>query len=630
VSERFAAAIEHLSRAEAFIRSRDHRAAAGALRAAVGTDDSQAVAQRASALAASLDPRGAGLERVSVAFLSDHHLGPLPRLVRAQALLSDLDAQPYVPDFDVWLNEIGDPDSALYASAPDVVILDVLLERLAPALAGSFLALSSAEVDRQIGAANSAVFGALDALRQRSNARVILHSFARPTYPALGIYDRRVGAGQIDSIDRLNALVRSEAARRTDVYVLDVEQLVIEIGSSAFFDRRMYAIAKVPYGSEALSRLALEHVKYLRAFLGRAKKVLVLDADNTIWGGIVGEDGLDGIRLDSDSAAAGYLELQRHVAELGRKGVVLALNSSNERADVLEVFAKRPEMLLRAADFAVIVANWEDKAENLLGIARTLDLSLDSFVFVDDDPVQCARVRGALPEVVVVELEGDPFSFAPRLARAGWFDTLALTDEDRRRNELYRADVKRHELEQVAESSEEFVSSLGVHLFISRLARGGLARAASLTQRTNQFNLTTRRYTEPQLRDVLVDPASSAFTVRLVDRFGDIGVIGLVLLRREGPRALIDVFLMSCRALRRRVEDSMLAFAVSQALRSGATEVIGTYAPTAKNAQTATFYPDHGFEPLPLAAGSERSWKRTTELEIPTAVVITYEGEGWS
>lgn len=619
---------EHLGHAEAAIARGGHREALGHLKAALGTDPSQAVAHRASALAGSLDPEPAGLLPVRVAFLSDHLLGPLPRLLRADALLSDILVEPFVPEFDVWQQEIGDPGSALYASRPDVVILDLRFERLAPSLARSFLSLSADALAAEIARARDAVVGAIDVLQRRCDARAIVHSFPRPVHAALGIYDRLAETGEVAAVDRLMDEIRRAAKDRPNVFVLELDPLVAELGASAMFDPRMYAVAKLPYGAAGVARLALAQAAYLRALYGRSKKVLVLDADNTIWGGIVGEDGLDGIRLDADSEAGGHLELQRYVAELGRKGVVLALNSANERADVLEVLANRPEMILHEDDFAIVVANWRDKAENLLAIARTLDLGIDSFVFVDDDPVQCARVRAALPDVAVVELAGSPFGFAPMLARAGWFDTLTLTDEDRRRNELYRAEASRQELARLATSQEDFVGSLQVRLVASRLAPGGLARAASLTQRTNQFNLTTRRYTEADLRAIAVDPAWSAFTVRLVDRFGDIGVIGLVLLRRDGPTAVIDTFLMSCRALRRCVEDAMLAIAAHDARRAGSERVVGVYVPSARNGQVATFYPERGFSPLE-SAGSERRWASSGEIAFPQAVAVTYEGDAW-
>jgi FkbH-like protein len=616
-----------LASAERALGEGRQRDAASALRIAIGSDPSHAVAHRVAALAERLDPTAAGLERVRVAFLSDHTAGPLPHLLTAHALLSGFAVEPYVPAFDAWLEAVADPASDLRAFAPDVVILDVRLDRVAPVLVERALTLDERETGDQVEAAAQAVAGAIDALRAWSSAPVLVHRFPRPRWPVLGIHDTLAPGGQLGAVSRVNARLQEVARSRETIQLIDVDQLALEEGD-ALLDARLFAVAKQPYTSVMLTRLALEYAKYLRALRGRARKVLVIDADNTLWGGVVGEDGLDGIRLDADSGAAGHLALQRYVAALGARGVVLVLLTANERRDVDEVFAKRPEMILRPKEFAMIVADWKDKAESCVEIARSLDLSLDAFVFVDDDPVQCARVRAALPDVIVVELSGEPLGFVATLARGGWFDTLTITEEDRRRNELYRSDMTRRELEQVAVSADDFVASLGVTLHIRRLDRGALARAASLTQRTNQFNLTSRRYTEAELAARL-DAGWTGFTVRLVDRFGDIGVIGLALIERSGHVATIDTFLVSCRALRRRVEDALLSVVVDEALRSGASEIVGLHVPTPKNGQTTSFYPERGFAPAGRSEGETR-WGRSAPIRAPSNVTIAREGEGWA
>jgi len=620
---------EYLARARSHIDAGRPREALAALQIAYGSDHSQATAHRVSGLADGLDARKTGLTSVRVAYLSDHLIGPLPTLLRAQSLLSGLLVESYVPDFDTWQQEIADPASRFYGSQPEVVILDLTLERLAPELVASFVGLTPVGVDDLIARTTQAITAAMDELRRRlPSARVLVHSFIAPSHPVLGIYDRLAAVGQVDAVDRLNASLRREARERGDVYVVELAVLAAAVGQR-FFDRRMYVLAKLPYGGEGLAVIALEHAKYLRALFGCAKKVLVLDADNTLWGGIVGEDGVEGIRLNEDSPARGYLDFQRYAAELARRGVVLALASSNDQSDVLEVFRVRPEMVLRESDFAIIVANWKDKAQNLLDIARELDLATQSFVFVDDDPVQCARVRDALPEIAVLQFPADPLGATDALARWGWFDTLALTTEDRQRNALYRSDVARQEFARNAGSPDEFLDSLGVRLFVARLGPGSLARAASLTQRTNQFNLTTRRYTEADLQARCNDSSWIAMTARLVDRFGDIGTIGLMMLHLEDGTATIDTFLLSCRALRRRVEDALLALAVAQAQMRGSSRIVGIHVPTAKNTQTATFYPAHGFVSLDETADGGRRWVTTSQITFPAGVSVAYEGQGW-
>lgn len=616
-----------LRRAGGSIAAGDHRGALRALQAALGYDASHTSAHQISRLAAQLDPKAAGLLPVRVAFLADHLTGPLPSLLQAQALSSGIAVEPYVPDFDVWRQEIADPASELYAARPDVVVLDLLLERQAPELDRGFASLEPAAIDQAISRTVQLVMGAIDAVQSRFGTRLLVHGFATPRAPVLGLLERLGGHGQGDAIRRLNAELRREAATRKNAYVVAIDDLSASLGTGAFFDRRMYVFAKLPYSGQALTALSLEYAKYLRAFFGRAKKVLVLDADNTLWGGIVGEDGVDGLRIDEESGAAGYLDFQRYVAELGRMGVVLVLNSSNDRDNVLEVFRTRPEMVLRESDFALIVANWNDKADNLVEIARQLELGTESFVYVDDDPHQCARVREAMPEVAVIQMPSGSFDAVEALARFGWFDSLTVTEEDRSRNAMYQSSFARSALEQSAGSVDGFLRSLEARLILEPVSAGNVARAASLTQRTNQFNLTTRRYTEGDLRARIGEPQWLMFTARLVDRLGDFGIIGAVFVRIEGADAYIETFLMSCRALRRNVEDAMLAVAVERALERGARRVIGAYRRTSKNGQTAELYPSHGFAAIASPDPAEQRWERTDTIPAPDGLEIVRKGD---
>jgi FkbH-like protein len=276
--------------------------------------------------------------------------------------------------------------------------------------------------------------------------------------------------------------------------------------------------------------------------------------------------------------------------------VLLAINSKNNPDDVFEVIDQHPAMLLRRADFAAIRVNWQDKATNLVELAEELNLGLDSFVFVDDNAVECDRVRQALPDVLTVQLSGDPAAYARTIRRLGVFDSLSFGDEDRARTALYRSEAQRRELQQSVASLDDFYRSLEMTLEIAPVGSQTLTRAAELTQRTNQFNLTTRRFTVDELRDYLARPGHEGFVFRLRDRFGDHGIIGLALTERHEDRYVIASLLLSCRVLKRTVEQSILAFLAERAKAHNSTALEGWFKPTRKNMLTANLYESHGFE----------------------------------
>jgi FkbH-like protein len=358
----------------------------------------------------------------------------------------------------------------------------------------------------------------------------------------------------------------------------------------------MHALAKVPFTPAALHVITEVHLRYLRAFAGLVRKVLVLDLDNTLWGGIVGEDGPDGIQLAGTYPGSAYRDLQQVILQLHRRGVVLAINSHNNEQDVAEVLGRHPGMVLRPEHFAATRINWQDKATNMLELADELGLGVESFVFLEDSDAQCERIRQALPEVLVVQQQGEVAARAAHLAGLGVFDSLGYSEEDRSRGGFYRNEAQRAQFKRSAQSLEEYLRSLEMKLVVEPISPQNLGRVADLTQRTNQFNLTTPRHSRDSLVAFLEGPGREGHGFRLADRFGDYGLIAVTLLDQDGDTAVIDAFLMSCRVLKRSVEDAILAFLVSRACAKGASRLRGLYRPTRKNGQVAEFYGARGFE----------------------------------
>jgi FkbH-like protein len=321
-----------------------------------------------------------------------------------------------------------------------------------------------------------------------------------------------------------------------------------------------------------------------------------VDLDNTLWGGVIGEDGITGIQLGAEHPGAAYQALQRVMLDLSRRGVLLAICSKNNPEDAIEVLEKHPGMLLRPKHFACIRINWADKAQNLHEIAAELNIGIDSLALFDDNPVEREQVRAALPEVSVIDMPQDPLAYAATLRDFPGFERLALSAEDQQRTKMYAAQQQRTHAEQTFQSKEDFYRYLEQEAEVAPVGPATLARIAQLTQKTNQFNLTTRRYSEQKITELAADPNWRVLSIRVRDRFGDHGLVGVAITRDEGNACEIDTFLLSCRVIGRDVETALLAHLSQLAVDRGRLRLCGWFLPTAKNAPAREFYARHGFE----------------------------------
>jgi FkbH-like protein len=332
--------------------------------------------------------------------------------------------------------------------------------------------------------------------------------------------------------------------------------------------------------------------------VGKVCKALVTDLDNTLWGGVIGEEGLEGIQVGSEYPGAAYRALQRVMLDLYQRGIILAVCSKNNLADAMEVFETHPGMLLRPQHFAALRINWNDKAQNLCEIAAELNIGIDALVFLDDNPVERERVRVALPDVTVLELSDDPMTYAQTLRTAPIFERLALSEEDRERGRYYAEQRQRLELEQSATSLEDFYRSLQQEVEMAPVTPASLVRVAQLTQKTNQFNTTTRRYSEQQITAMAASADWQVYAVRVKDRFGDNGLVGVVITHDAADSCEIDTFLLSCRVIGRTVETAILSFVAEQARTRGMQSLHGWFLPTKKNAPARDCYASHNFQVL--------------------------------
>jgi len=588
-SERRASRPDLRGRIAARLDANDHRGAWAAMTEVISVDPSTANCHAVAEGLERLDAAQAGLTELRVGVLANFTAQPLATLLAARAVTSGILLRPYVAPFDSWMAEAIDEKSGLRRHAPDVIVFALTLDALAPALVVNFLGLDHDRARQMVDETASAIDTAIRHLRSWTPAKVLLHSFPFPAARALGIIDAVRKDGQTEAFRALNGRLRTLADRERDVWIVDLDRLIATVGDGRWRDPRMEVIAGIPFTPAAMHAIAEEHLRYLRAFSGRVRKVLVLDGDDTLWGGIVGEVGVGGVSLGDGYPGACFVQFQRAVLELRRRGVLIALNSSNNPEDVDQMLA-HPRMLLRAADFSAVRVNWSDKAANIVSIADELSVGLDSIVAIDDSAAECERLRTALPEVVTIHLDGDPALRADVVRNLGVFDALSYGDDDRNRADRYREESARTQLRRELPTLEEYYESLGMELRVEPIGPTTIARAAELSQRTNQFNLLPRRFSRDELAVALAERSTEGYVFGLRDRFGDHGLIAVALLEHEGDRSRIATFLVSCRVLKRTVEDTVLAFVAARARERGAAVLEGRFRPAARNQSAATFF----------------------------------------
>ena len=435
---------------------------------------------------------------------------------------------------------------------------------------------------------------AWQALSNRYGCTIIQNNFEEPYLRNFGNLDATQGLTAY--VAKMNGLFADYAREHREFFLQDIHYLASVCGLASWHDREIYHLYKLVPGYEALPCLAHNLAMLIGAILGRSRKCLVLDLDNTLWGGVIGDDGLGGIQLGHETAAGeGYAEFQAYVKELSKRGVVLAVCSKNEDSIAKEGFT-HPDSLLKVDDFASFQANWEPKTINLQRIAEELGLGLDSFVFLDDNPAERELVRQTLPEVAVPEVEGGhPASYIRNLEAAGYFEVATFTADDRKRAEQYAANRQRASLKAQFTSYDDFLDSLRMEAEIGSFKDIYLDRITQLTNKTNQFNLTTRRFTRAELEQAAAEDGAVTLYGRLTDKFGDNGLVSVVMGHREGSRLLIDLWLMSCRVLKRGLEYAMFDQLVIRSAAQGIKEIVGMYYPTAKNTMVKEFYGELGF-----------------------------------
>jgi FkbH-like protein len=438
---------------------------------------------------------------------------------------------------------------------------------------------------------------------------IIQNNFDLPTHRPLGNLEAGSHAGRVMFVNRLNVEFARAAAANAQLLIQDIQSLSADLGSAQWFDASYwfsYKLAATPYACVLIgSNLA----NIIGAIYGQTRKCLVLDLDNTLWGGVIGDDGVANLKIGSETAVAeSYLAFQQYARDLKDRGILLAVCSKNEEAAAMEGLC-HPDGVLRPNDFAAIRANWSPKHENLVAIAESLNIGVDSLVFVDDNPAERDIVRQHLPQVMVPEVGNDPAQFATILERSGCFEVLSVNHDDLQRSLYYEENNARVDLRSDFKDYGQFLDSLQMEAEIKPFTAVYLDRIAQLTNKTNQFNCTTRRYTRTEIDQIAENPKYIHLYGRLKDKFGDNGLISVVVGQVDGPALNLVLWLMSCRVLKRGMEEAMMDALERHCRARHIKTIIGHYLPTAKNAMVAGLYGQLGFQKIGENADGETTWQ---------------------
>lgn len=496
------------------------------------------------------------------------------------------------PSYDQVAQEALSPGSKINSSSPDAVLL-ALDYRALPLK----LSLGDAEASSAIVRGIVAYLETLrNGIKANSNAVCIFQTVAPPAETLFGNLDRALPGTLRNLINDINGSLAEMVLASGDV-LLDVAGLAETVGLATWHNTQQWNMAKFSFSDELIPFYADHVARLVAAIWGKSRKVLVLDLDNTVWGGVIGDDGLEGIRVaQGDATGEAHLAVQRLALELRQRGIVLAVSSKNTDEVARAPFQQHPEMLLKLEHIAVFQANWSDKATNIQAIAEELSLGLDSIVFLDDNPVERRLVRQLLPQVAVPELPDDPAYYARTLAAGGYFEAVNLASEDLNRADFYRGNAKRASLQRQVGGVDAYLASLDMTISFRPFDAISRARIVQLINKSNQYNLTTRRYTDSEVAEAESDPKVFTLQVRLADIFGDNGMISVVICRpAQAAIWEIDTWLMSCRVLGRKVEQMVLREILKHAHNTGIAKLIGTYRPTDRNKLVVDHYAKLGF-----------------------------------
>ena len=532
------------------------------------------------------------LKALKIAVLSDSSSQFLVQALRAVGYDNNYDLQIWEADFDQVERQIFDTTSELYAYQPEIVILHLSSHHLLTKFNKSS---SSGHANMATGEL-SLIKDLYQSLTSQLSTQVIFYNYAEINDTIFGSYSNKTASSFLFQLRKLNYELMELAAENANFHLCDLSSMQNQIGKGQFFQPSIYINSEMVLSIDALPLIASRTLDIINALQGKFKKCLIIDLDNTIWGGIIGDDGIENIQLGSLGIGKAFSEFQYWIKKLIGRGIIVAVCSKNNEEVAKAPFEKHPDMVLRLDDIAVFIANWDNKPDNIRRIQHILNIGFDAMVFIDDNPFERNIVRENLPEITVPELPEDPADYLEYLYSLNLFETASHSAEDTQRTKLYQLEAERNNEQLHFTDEDSFLESLQMTSLVEHFNPFNTPRVAQLSQRSNQFNLRTVRYSEAEAKLLAASNDHFTFSFTLEDRFGDNGLICVVVLHKEDPQTLfIENWFMSCRVLKRSMEHFVLNTLVNCALENSFSRLRSEYIPTAKNDMVKDHYKNLGF-----------------------------------
>jgi FkbH-like protein len=537
-------------------------------------------------------------KKIKVAILSSFTINGLEEALRVKCAESEITCATYTGGYGQYNQDILDQTSKLYEFSPDITFILIDTRTVMSTLFYNPYAVPIHDRRSYIDKRAADLMNLVRTFKNRTNSKLILTNCSIPTYSPYGICEGRSEYGLREMVSDFNAKLSDAFRSDPQVFLFDFNSFVSKYGEVNVLDYRQFLVGDIKVSLSHIPHLAEELMGYVKANLGVNRKCIVLDLDNTLWGGIIGEDGFDRIDLSLKPPGMAFVEFQRVLLALYQRGIILAINSRNNEDEAIRAIREHPYMVLREENFATMKINWSDKISNMKEIAEELNIGLDSIVYFDDDPINRELMSKAIPQVMTVNLPQDPSLYASTLMRINDFNTLTVTSEDRNRGEMYKQEQKRIELKNSASNLEDFLKQLEIKVTVKKASDFTIPRIAQLTLKTNQFNLTTRRYQEEDVQMFAHDQTKMIGCVQTKDKFGDNGITGVYIVNKNHAdnEWLIDTFLLSCRVMGRGIEDVMLGYILNKAKEEGVAKVKAEFIPTKKNKPCEQLLPNFGFK----------------------------------
>lgn len=529
-----------------------------------------------------------------ILFLGNYTQDFISRTFLNLSKINGLSVNVHVSGFNQYSQDILDNESILYKLNLDIVFISIdlftLTEDLIYDTAQNKLELFKKRLEEE-------VFSLLKIISKKlPKIQVFIDNFCYLRSSTMATIEYNSVYSYMQLEDLANLELYETVMRLDSINIVDVRSMVIREGVKKLTDNRLYYLAKSHWSHIGLKKLSELYFRYLNAFIGKRKKCIVLDLDNTIWGGIIGDDGIENITLSNEGEGKAFYDFQRELLKLYQRGIILAINSMNTREIVLESMNNHPYMILKPEHFVSIKIDWRNKAQKMTEIAEEINISTDSFVFLDDSDFEREIITKEFPEIFVPKLPVDYADYPDFIRNMAVFDHMNITKDDLNRNKSYKANTAREILKSKVINIEDFYYSLNMKAKIGRATSRQIPRIAQMTQKTNQFNLRTIRYTDADIKEFISSPDYLVYYLSLSDKFGDNGIVGTTIIKIEGKQAFIDSFIFSCRALGRTAETALINFIINDVIEKGAEILVGEYLETNKNSPCKEFYSKHCFK----------------------------------